>query len=313
MTLSLCLVTGACTGKVVPDTPAPLVRLTSGHPGAFFNPLGSALVTAFSRDLPDIRFQMVESDGALENLEMLQHGTADLGMTFADIAYLASNGRLESQRGEAFTRLRGIAVLPLTAVQVVVRKDSGLQSIAQLAGRSVAMGPRGSGTAVTAQILLEAYHVPLSLLKTEYLPFLDAASRLSQGDLDAVFVSAGFPVESVGSATQAGARLINIDGPEVDRLRNNYPFLRRAVIPAGTYPSVRAPVYTVGIDATVVCSAELDEDLVYRMTTALFDALPTLTGQFDALRRMELSRAPATPIPLHGGAARYYRERELFR
>lgn len=302
----------ACDRPTAAARERPLVRLTTGHPGAFFNPLGAALTHALSAAMPDVDFRVVPSGGALENLEFLQQGTADLGLTFADIAYLAYSGRLDEQRS-AFERLRGVAVLQLTAVHVLVRKGSDISSIAQLAGRRVALGPRGSGTAVTAQVLLAAYEVPLSDLKSDYLPFLEAANGLVRGELDAIFVSAGYPVESVVSATDAGATLLDISGPEVERLRNDYPFLRATIIPTGTYPSIRRAVHTVGIDATIVCASTLDDDLVYRLTGSFFDALPALAGEVDALRRMDIARAPATPMPLHSGAARYYRERELFR
>lgn len=310
---ALALLGGAgCDRPAAAARERPLVRLTSGHPGAFFNPLGAALATALSQSMPDVDFQVVPSGGALENLEFLQQGTTDLGLTFADIAYLAYSGRLNEQPAP-FDRLRGVAVLQLTAVHVLVGKGSDIHSIGQLAGRRVALGPRGSGTAVTAQVLLAAYQVPLSDLRSENLPFLEAANRLGRGELDAIFVSAGYPVEAVVSATDAGATLLDISGPDVERLRNDYPFLRATIIPAGTYPSVRRPVHTVGIDATIVCASTLSDDLVYRLTASFFEALPALAGEVDALRRMEIGRAPATPVPLHAGAARYYRERELFR
>lgn len=289
-----------------------LVRLTTGHPGAFFNPLGTALIASLSTAMPDVRFEVIPSGGALENLDFLQRNHADLGLTFADIAYLAYSGRLDEQ-ASAFDRLRGVAVLQLTAVHVLVLKGSGIASIAQLVGRRVALGPRGSGTAVTAQVLLAAYDVPITAIRSEFLPFLEAATRLVRGDVDAIFVSAGFPADSVVSATTAGATLLDIAGPSVEQLRSDYPFLRAVVIPIGTYPSVVRPVHTVGIDAVIVCASTLGDDLVYRTTKSLFDSLPELVRKVDALRRLELARAPATPVPLHIGAARYYRERELFR
>jgi len=312
MTLVFALGALGCESPSEAAFDKPLVRLTTGHPGAFFNPLGTALITSLSQAMPDVLFRVVPSGGALENLDFLQQGKADLGLTFADIAYLAYGGRLDGQSA-GFDRLRGVAVLQLTAVHVLVKKGSGITSIGQLAGRRVALGPRGSGTAVTAQVLLEAYHVPISAITSDNLPFLEAATRLVEGELDAIFVSAGFPAESVISATNAGATLLDIGGPEVAQLRNDYPFLREVLIPVGTYPSVAKPIRTVGIDAVIVCASTLDEDLVYRTTKSLFDSLPELARKVDALRRMEIARAPATPVPLHGGAARYYRERELFR
>ena len=246
------------------------------------------------------------------SLESLQRGAADLGFAFADVTYLAFVGRLDEEP-RPFDRLRGVAVLQLTVVHVLIRPGSGITSIEQLRGRRVALGPTGSGTAITAKVLLEAFGVPIAEVRGEYLPFLQSANGVVRGELDAAFVSAGYPAESVLTATRGGANLLEVSGPVVERLRTNYPFLRVALIPAGTYPTVRGPVHTVGIDTLIACSTDLTETLVYRLTKTFFDVLPELATQVDALRRMDLARAPATPIPLHDGAARYYRERELLR
>jgi TRAP transporter TAXI family solute receptor len=104
-----------------------------------------------------------------------------------------------------------------------------------------------------------------------------------------------------------GARLLNINGPEVDRLRGDLPLLRRVVIPRGAYPGQSAPVHTVAVDQLLVCRADLDNEVVYELTSVLFDQFP------DPRLRVDPQLAPATVIPLHPGAARYYRERELRR
>jgi hypothetical protein len=142
---------------------------------------------------------------------------------------------------------------------------------------------------------------------------VEAANRVVRGSLDAAFVSAGYPAESVQAATRAGAVLLEVSGPVVDRLRIDYPFLKTTLIPAGTYRSLDRSVHTVGIDTLIACRSSLDETVVYDLTKTFFEVLPALAARVDALRRMDLARAPATPIPLHEGAARYYRERELFR
>lgn len=281
-------------------------------PGAFFNPLGAALLDAYSKAMPDLAFEVVPSGGAVENLELLQRGAADLGFAFADVTYLALVGRLDEDT-QPFDRLRGVAILQLTTIHVLIRPDSGITSIEQLRGRRVALGPSGSGTAISAKVLLEAFGVPIAEVRGQHLPFLESANGVVRGELDAAFISAGYPAESVLTATSRGAHLLEVSGPVVERLRTNYPFLRVALIPAGTYPPFRGPVRTVGIDTLIACSANLSETLVYSLTKTFFDVLPQMAMKVDALRRMDLARAPATPIPLHGGAARYYRERELSR
>jgi hypothetical protein len=302
----------ACDVEEPSRPPRQIVRLTSGLPGGFSNAFGSALAEALSNAMPTISVQIVQTGGAIANLEFLQRGLADLGVTFADAAYLAYVGRLAEHPG-TFDRLRGIAVLQPTTVQVLVPHDSDVTSISGLRGRRVALGPRGSGTTETAKVLLEAFNVPLSSVHARSMPFLDAATLVARGELDAAFVSAGHPAELVDTATQAGSRLLDISGPLVVRLRNEYPFLRATVIPEGTYPAIDRSVSTVGINTIFACAATLDEELVYRLTRVFFDLLPSLAHELDALRRVDLARTPATPIPLHEGAARYYRERELAR
>lgn len=295
-------------------TPAsrPLLRLASGFPGGFSNAFGSVLAKALASAMPTISVQIVQTGGAIANIEFLQQGRADVVVTFADAAYQAYIGRLPEHPG-TFNRLRGIAVLQPTTVQVLVPPGSNITSISGLRGRHVALGPPGSGTSETAKILLEAFNVPVSSVRAESMPFTDATALVARGELDAAFVSAGHPAEVVHIATRAGARLLDISGPLVARLRNEYPFLRATVIPAGTYPAIGRPVNTVGIDTVLACAATLDEELVYRLTRVFFDLLPQLSHELDALRRVNLARSPATSIPLHEGAARYYRERELAR
>jgi TRAP transporter TAXI family solute receptor len=105
---------------------------------------------------------------------------------------------------------------------------------------------------------------------------------------------------------KAGVRLLDIDGPIVEEMRTEYPYLKRTLIPAGTYPNQPEPVRTIGIDIALVCRADLDEDLVYSLLEAFFATRPAMTPP-------NLDRAPATPVPLHPGAARYYRQQELAR
>jgi TRAP transporter TAXI family solute receptor len=129
-----------------------------------------------------------------------------------------------------------------------------------------------------------------------------------------MFVNASYPAESVRIATAAGARLIPIRGSAIDSLRHNYPFLRLTTIPGGgVYPGHSVTTHTIGVDTVVVCRSDLDEPLVYEFTRRFFDALPSMTSSQRSLRLVDLEQAPDTPIPLHDGAARFYREREIRR
>ena len=283
-----------------------LVRLASGTPGGGFYPLGDAL-ERFSVSHPNVRIRQQITGGAIANLQAIKNGTADCGIAFADVAYLSYVGRLDNS--PPFDQLRAIAVLQLTPVQLVVAPNSRIRTVADLRGRRIALGPLGSGTALTARLVLAAFGIEASRVRTELLEFRNAGARLVEGTLDAMFDNA-IKAESTALVLRAGGRLIPIEGPKVDRMRIEYPFLRMTVIPRGTYPNL-GPVPTIGVDSVLLCSRDLDPRVAREFTAALFEALPALSATRGAF--VELDEAPTAPIPLHPGASRYYREQELLR
>ena len=292
--------------------PRTVVRFTTGPPGGGFYPLGEGLARAYASSIPDVTVQPLPSGGAVANAEAIQQGSADIGFAFSDVAYIAFGGGID-RGSRPYDRLRGVAVLQLTPLHFVVRAESGIRSITDLRGRRVSVGLPGTGTALTVQLVLKAFGLDRAQIVEENYAFDEAARRLVDGSLDAMFDTAIYPAHSVETATAAGAHLLPLVGPSIDRLRRDYPFFRAAVIPRNTYPGITGAVRTIGVDSLLVCSRDLDESLVHDLTKGFFDALPSLSSSVDALRFMDLEQSPATPIPLHAGAARFYRERELQR
>jgi len=290
----------------------PLVRLTSGTPGGGFFPIGDGLARAYATSLPLVDVRLLQSAGSISNVEAIERGDADMGLAFADVAYMAFTGRLDG-RPARFGQLRGMAVLELTPVHLVVRAASLIRTVADLRGRRVGVGPPGSGTGLTARLVMKAFGIEPDAVRTESLRYNDAATRLRDGTLDGMFIDGSYPLESVRSATSLGGQLVSLGGAAIDRLRHEYPFFRRTVIPGGTYPGQPGPIHTIGVETLLVCRRTLDAALVHDLTRSFFDILPLLSAQQDSLRMMDLDQAPATPIPLHDGAARYYRELELSR
>ena len=280
--------------------------------GGGFLPLANHLAGVYREKLPNLTIETVSTAGGVANIEALPRGDAALGLAFADITYLSFQGRWRP--GEpASDRIRAVAVMQLTPVQLVVRQDSHIRDVGDLRGHRVGVGPPGSGTAITARLVLGAFGVTPADVHAEALPFKDAADRMIDGTLDAMFDDAIYPAEAILTAVRAGARLLPLHGLPIERLRHQYPFFRRTIIPNGAYLGATHEVHTIGVDSLMICRLGLDESLVYDLTRVFFEALPTQPFLQNELRFMDLDQAPATPIPLHEGAARYYRERELMR
>jgi uncharacterized protein len=309
--VALTVLVSGCS-QAAPEPPRVKVRLVTGTPGGNFYVLGEALAREYRRALPNVDIEVRPSDGSASNLEALQRGDADIGLSHADVTYLAFAGRLGSQRS-AFARLRGVAMLETAAVHVVVRANSGIRSVDQLRNRRISLGRPSWGNSSTAALVLRAFGLGLGDAHVEPLRYDEAASRLSSGELDALLVTGTYPLSAVTAAASAGAVILPLDGDTIDRLRRDYPFFTRATIPAGTYHGQSRAIHTIGVHTLLVCRADLDETLVHDLTEQLFAILPLLPTPEAPLGRIDLARAPATPIPLHEGAARYYRERELTR
>jgi TRAP transporter TAXI family solute receptor len=287
--------------------PAASIRLVTGPLGGGSQPLGDEIADALSRSMQGLAITTVHSPGAVSNIHAIQQGRAELALTFADVAYLGFSGQL-APNVPPFDQLRGIAVLQMTPVALVVRPNLRVRGPQDLRGRRVGVGPAGSGTAVTARLILRAFALDETDLHTQEIDFREGVARLLRGELDALFDNAISRSDALKQAADGGAHFVPIEGPATERLRRDYPFFRAAVISPELYGIA---VHTIGVDGLLICRSDLDETLVYELTRHLFGSLKSL-GR-GALRFMDVKQAPATPVPLHAGAIRYYRERELSR
>ena len=262
---------------------------------------------ALSHAMPGMDVVVRPSEGsALRDVEQVQSGEADVAFPLADTAYLASVGQLEGQ-SRRYDQIRGIAVLQLNPVLLLVRGDSDIHDIESLRRHRVGIGGVGSSTSQTARIVIRA----LGLDVTEvHIDGLDPSiASLAAGQVDAIFAVASYS-KSIPAAVHAGARILSLSGPTVDRLRLEHPFFRRIVMPSDQYGT---DVRTIALDRILICRAGLDKSTVYTITKILFEELPTLATLDVALKDVDIEQAPSTPIALHVGAARYYREREWSR
>jgi uncharacterized protein len=277
--------------------------------------LSEPLALEYTRTLPGVEVRLVEAGGSVATVEAIQRREADLGFVLADVAYFAYV-RLAEHPAPALSQLRGMAALQVTPMHLLIRQGLAPRAVGDLRGYKVRLGV-GAGTpgqALLADLVLRAFGLESEAVR-RVLGALDLiGGELADGTVDAAFATAYYPALSVLSATTRGAHLLPIDGPAVERLRHEYPFIRSVSIPAGTYPGQTDVVRTVGVDRLLVCRSDLDERLAHDLTKEFLAALPRLPSSLrTSLRLMDLDEAPATPIPLHKGAAQYYREWELTR
>ena len=208
--------------------------------------------------------------------------------------------------------LRAIAGLYPEDVHVVVRADGPVQSLRDLKARTVALGEPESGTLADARLVLEAAGLSECEVKAQYLRLSEAADALVEGRIDAFFMVAGYPVPAITDvATTTPTRLLPIPREVAERLLQKFSFFSLDVIPAGSYPGIDTETTTLSTTALWATRAEIEPDLVYAITKSLWsDATRRLLEETHPTgRRIRLATAlDGLTIPLHPGAARYYRE-----
>ena len=295
--LSLVVALNACGTRAAVDTaaPRPIVRLAM-RPGE--------LLTAFI-NLPQFLIQVVPLGDSQKRLEALQEGSIDVTIAVTDVTFLASYGR-SPDHSSHLQRIRGIALMNRAVVHLLIGPN--VDPRRGLRGLRIVLGDPAGGNSGLGERLVNSMGVSTSAIRGEFAPYDVAVDKLLKGDVDAIVATAQPPEEPIVRALRGGARLVEIKGPEVDRLSVHYPLLRRTLLPRGTYPGQDVALHTVGVDLLLVCRADLDTQIVYQLTRALFEQIPR-----QVLRQVDPHRAPATVIPLHPGAARYYREREMHR
>ncbi len=297
---------------------------TGGAQGTYF-PVGTLIARAISESgescaraeacgVPNLLAVAQQSNGSVSNVEAISAGVLEAGLVQADVAHWAYTGTGVFAKRQKRADVRVIASLYRESVHVVVKRNGGVRSMADLAGRRVSLDEPGSGTLVDARIVLDAYELNERDLKPVYIKPQFAAEKLTDGTLDAFFIVAGFPTRSVMELTsREAATLVPIEPLVARRIEQRYPFLTPSVIPANTYPGV-PETGTVSVYAQLVVSASLPDELAYKITRELWKerSLRMLQQGHAKGREIRLDSAlRGVPIPLHPGAEKFYRERGL--
>jgi TRAP transporter TAXI family solute receptor len=246
------------------------------------------------------------SQGSIDSVTAVDRGLIDSALVQADTLAAAMEGSGPFRRLGRQRHLRVIAALFIEPLQLVVRADSPIHEVRDLARRRVYLGGEETGAAVTARKVLSAFGV---LGASRRVESDDPAADLAAGKIDAYFVLASAPFPPVAQAVRSGgARLVPIEGPEALRLLQGEPQLQVTTIVA---PAYGVAVPTIATRAVWVVQDRASDALVYGLARALFNPAnhEALAASDPAAGQIMLSAAVfAPPAPLHPGAARYYRE-----
>ena len=302
LALALVLSLAACSAGGVKMTMG--TGGTSGTYYAFGGVLGQ-----YIKNHGGIDVTVVSTDGSKANIQGIAAGDYQLGTVQSDVMAYAWEGTRSFETEGKVDSFRVVAGLYAEAVQLVTM-DPEIKSVADLKGKSVSIGAPGSGVYFNAMDVLNAAGLTESDIKPQYLSFGDSADSLKDGKIAAAFIVAGPPTPAITElCTTNDAYLVPIDGEVAENLMANCPFYTTYTIPAGSYDGQTEDVTTVTVKATLIVSADADEETVYNLTKAIFDNTDAIAAENGKGAELSIENATSgMTAPFHPGAAKYFAE-----
>ena len=284
----------------------------TGGPMGIYYAVGGVMTDVLNPLLTESSLTLESSGASRANLEMIEEGDAQLATVQNDVMFYAYNGTSLFEDEDPYQNFSAVAGIYDETIQIITC-DESIQSVADLAGKTVCVGDEGSGVEFNARQILEAYGLSFDDINVVYASFGDSAYGMETGEIDAAFIVAGIPttaIEELAGDHQIG--VVQLDEEHIAALQNDYDFYTDAVIPAGTYAGVDEDAVTVSVRAALVASNEVSESAVYELLKAMFDnkdALVEGNAKFETLNVEDAVKGMS--VPFHAGAKKYYEEQGI--
>jgi TRAP transporter TAXI family solute receptor len=316
----ICLVLSAC-GPTEADNKSYI--LTTATTGGTYYPVGVAISTLVKLNLQEehgISLSAINSAGSGENVKLLQSGEAGFALIQGLFGVWAQTGQGAYGQAGSELNLRSITMLWPNVEHFVVSKDhvktGTMADLAGFDGEQFAVGNRNSGAKESNSMIFDALGIEKGRdIAWAYLGYGAAADALQNRTIGGFSAPAGAPVSAVVRAYSSvgdSITTLDISDAELVKINEDVDLWQRYIIPANTYPGQANPIRTAAQPNFLAVRADIDEDVVYRVTRVIFENLSFLYSVHKATQVMTLETAvEGLPVPLHPGAARFYREQGI--
>lgn len=296
---------GIALSLASPAFAAERVSIGTGGTGGLFYVIGAGMADILNQHMPDTTARAEVTGASVENIRRVAAGQMTFGFSSSSTLFEATAAEGPFQET---LDVVGMAYLYPAVLQIATIDGTGVESMEDLGGKRINVGPPGSNSAILMQRLMEAYGV-FDAGNVQFLSYTEGATALMNGVIDATVVLAGAPTAAlIDLGAQRNMRLLSIDADKVEALIEAYPFYQLYEIEPGTYTGQDEMVLAINDPATIFTSASANEETIYQITKALFDNLGALGEVHPQARAIALETATDTPVALHPGAQRYFDE-----
>jgi uncharacterized protein len=285
------------------------VILGTATPGGGFPVYGAAVVKVVNASDTSLLLRPQNTKGSTENVPLLEAGKLDVGLVQGEVVHEAFAGI-----GRAPAQLKIIAAMYSTPGMFVVRADSPYRNIADLKGKPVAFGAKGSGLVILARYVLDG--IGLNQERDFQAIYLERAgdgpAMVADGRAAALWgAGLGWPGFGTVARAPGGARFIAPNTDETQRILAKHSFLRAMSVPAGSYPGQNETIASVGSWSFILARPNLPDDIAYRIARALHRNEAALAALLPQARETTaantVAAAPREDL-IHPGVLRYLRE-----
>ncbi len=277
---------------------------TASVGGAYYA-MGGGMANLVTEYAEGLTMVPVVTGGAVENPRLIQQGDVDIAISNSNIVYFAYNGMPPFEQK---LDVRAVAALYSSIFHIIVLENSPIRSILDLKGKKVAVGPAGGGTSSTMVPVFEAYGMTPDDITASYISYTDSVTQLSDGNLDAVFMQAGYPTSALMQLRATHKiRMIDIDADKMEAILAKYPYYSDQILLKNVY-NIDKDTLILSILNNLIMKTNMDEERVYKIIKAIFDHLEEFGQAVATAKQMDIKKAPNTVIPLHPGAKKYFDE-----
>ncbi|EZH66960.1 TRAP transporter [Bacillaceae bacterium JMAK1] len=289
------------------------LQIGTGSTGGTYYALGQEMANVISDNADGVTVNAVSTGASNENIARVHNGDLDLGMTVHIPALDALEGIGDFEGQGEFDQFGYMGYIYPETNQIAVRADSGIESIEDLEGMRVNLGPPNSASQSASLMILEAYGMTEDDIEVYEEGFGDGAGMLQDGNIDATFGLLGLPADNITELdSQIDVELLSIDEDALDTIEENSMY-ERIVIPADTYDFLEEDINAIAAYAVLIGSNEtIDEDLGYEITKALYENASSIThNQGMHMEDTDNLLLGNEGLPMHPGAERYFEEAGL--
>ncbi len=288
-----------------------------GPAGGTFQVVANAIqVYGPVKALEEFTVKAQSSAGSVENLRKVNTGKSDFGVVYSGHVFQGRNGMLKNDTNK-YEDVLAVAYLYGAPAQLVVRKGSGIASVADLAGKKVGVGNAGSGAFANCELFFT--HLGMwDKVKRNAMGYNDAAQAFGNNQLDAFWLFTAFPSGAVIMAAQTNdIDLIDLYAEaQASGFFAKYPYFSKLAVPAGTYRGVDHDTPSFQDAALWVANAKVPDDVVYTLLSLIYteEGLAHMREQKKTFKEMSVANGTKGIVtPLHPGAERFWREKGVLK